>query len=345
MSLFKRGKTWWIRFTTPGGERIRCSAATENKTQAQEFHDKLKAEAWLVERLGNKQKRTWDEAACKFLLETQHKATHERDKEKLRWLQQFLRNRLLNEIDRVLIDHIAHTKAKETSPSTANRHLALIRSILRKACYGWEWIDKVPKVRLFPESKRRVRWLTPEQVKRLLAELPPHQQDMVIFALSTGLRQSNIINLEWSQVDLERKAAWIHPDQAKARKAIHVPLNSIAVAILQRRLGEHSIRIFTYKGKPIAWANTLAWRNALKRAGIEDFRWHDLRHTWASWLAQQGAPMNVLQELGGWESEEMVRRYAHLSKPQLLEHAELVSNVFIGTNLAHPKKKEAREIL
>lgn len=229
-------------------------------------------------------------------------------------------------------------------PSTANRHLALIRSILRKACYDWEWIDKVPKVRLFPESKRRVRWLTPEQVKRLLAELPPHQQDMVIFALSTGLRQSNIINLECSQVDLERKAAWIHPDQAKARKAIHVPLNSIAVAILQRRLGEHSIRIFTYKGKPLAWANTLAWRNALKRAGIEDFRWHDLRHTWASWLAQQGAPMNVLQELGGWESEEMVRRYAHLSKPQLLEHAELVSNVPIGTNLAHPKKKEAREI-
>ncbi len=81
------------------------------------------------------------------------------------------------------------------------------------------------------------------------------------------------------------------------------------------------------------------------RAGIENFRWHDLRHTWASWLAQQGAPMNVLQELGGWESEEMVRRYAHLSKPQLLEHAELVSNVFIGTNLAHTKKKEAREDL
>ena len=62
-------------------------------------------------------------------------------------------------------------------------------------------------------------------------------------------------------------------------------------------------------------------------------------------LAQPGAPMNVLQELGGWESEEMVRRYAHLSKPQILEHAELVSNVFIGTNLAHPKKKEARENL
>ena len=342
MSLCKRGKTWWISFTTPSGERVRCSAATEDKTQAQEFHDKLKAESWRVARLGDKPKRTWDEAACKFLLETQHKATHERDKEKLRWLQQFLRKKLLNEIDRMLIDHIAHTKAKETSPSTANRHLALIRTILRKACYDWEWTDKVPKIRLFPEPKHRVRWLTPEQVKMLLMELPIHQQDMVIFALSTGLRQSNVINLEWSQVDLERKAAWVHPDQAKARKAIHVPLNSIALAVLFRQSGKHPSRVFTYKGCSISWANTSAWRNALKRAGIENFRWHDLRHTWASWLAQQGAPMNVLQELGGWESEEMVRRYAHLSKPQLLQHAELVSNVFIGTNLAHPKKKEVR---
>ena len=69
------------------------------------------------------------------------------------------------------------------------------------------------------------------------------------------------------------------------------------------------------------------------------------RHTWASWLAQQETPMNVLQELGGWESEKMVRRYANLSKSQLMQHAELVSNVFIGTNLAHPNKKEVRENL
>jgi integrase len=96
----------------------------------------------------------------------------------------------------MLIDHIAQTKTKETSPSTANRHLALIRAILRKACYDWEWIDKVRKIRLFQEPKHRVRWLTPGQVKMLLKELPAHQQDMVIFALSTGLRQSNVINLE-----------------------------------------------------------------------------------------------------------------------------------------------------
>ena len=284
--------------------------------------------------MGEKQNYTWDEAGCKFLLETQHKATHENDKSKLRWLQQFLRGKPLREIDRELISRIAQTKLRESSAATVNRHLALIRAILRRACNEWEWIDKVPKIRLFPEPKRRVRWLTPEQVKMLLKELRPHQQDMVIFSLSTGLRQSNVLHLEWSQVDLERQTAWIHPDQAKAGIAIHVPLNSVARTVLLRQIGKHPTRVFTFRGKPIAWANTRAWRNALKRVGIENFRWHDLRHTWASWLAQQGTPMNVLQELGGWESEEMVRRYAHLSKPQLLQHAELVSNVLDGTILA-----------
>ena len=272
MPLYKRGNTWWIMFTTPAGERIRCSASTANKTQAQEYHDQLKAESWRVQCLRAKPKYVWDEAACKFLLETQYKATHERDKEKLRWLQKFLRNKPLHEIDRELIDYIAQSKAKESSPSTANRHLALVRSILRKACHDWEWIDKIPKIKLFPEPKRRIRWLTPEQVKRLLSELPTHQQNMVIFALSTGLRQSNVVNLEWSQIDLERKAAWIHPDQAKARKAIHVPLNSVAMVVLLRLVGEHPSRVFTFRGKPIAWANTRAWQQALIRAEIENFR-------------------------------------------------------------------------
>ena len=69
----------------------------------------------------------------------------------------------------------------------------------------------------------------------------------------------------------------------------------------------------------------------------EDFRWHDLRHTWASWLAQAGTPLNVLQELGGWESESMVRRYAHLAPAQLVEHSEKVARLLGGTNAAHGK--------
>ena len=241
---------------------------------------------------------------------------------------------MLREIDRELIGSIGEIKAKEASTSTANRILALIRSILRKAMLDWEWLDKVPRIRLYKEAKRRVRWLTSAQVATLLKELAPHQRDMGLFALATGLRQGNVLKLEWSQVDMVRHVCWIHADQAKARKAIHVPLNSVALAVLTQQVGKHPQRVFTYRGNPVAWANTKSWQNALKRAGIEDFRWHDLRHTWASWLAQLGTPLNVLQELGGWESETMVRRYAHLAPAQLIEHSEKMVGMFHGTVMA-----------
>jgi integrase len=80
--------------------------------------------------------------------------------------------------------------------------------------------------------------------------------------------------------------------------------------------------VFSYKGKPIIQVSTKAWYAALERADIRDFRWHDLRHTWASWHVQQGTPLFALQELGGWESAEMVRRYAHLAADHLAPYAE-----------------------
>jgi integrase len=340
MSLYKRGNTWWIDFTTPGGQRLRCTAGTGSRTQAQELHDKLKAEAWRIERLGEKPKRTWDEAAYQWLMETQHKATHREDKNKLKWLQQFLRGRALESIDRELIVRIGEQKAQQSSQATANRYLALIRAILRRAVNEWEWIDKAPKVKLYREAKRRVRWITPEQARRLLEELPEHQRDIVLFALTTGLRQSNVVNLAWSQVDLARNVAWIYADQAKGGRDIHVSLNSVAVAVLKRQLGKHPERVFTYRGKPVAWANTLAWRKALTRAGIENFRWHDLRHTWASWLVQHGTSLYVLQEMGAWQSVEMVRRYAHLALAHLVQHAEVVAELLGDTMATQPAEKE-----
>ncbi|MBF0255318.1 MAG: site-specific integrase, partial [Gammaproteobacteria bacterium] len=148
--------------------------------------------------------------------------------------------------------------------------------------------------------------------------------------------QANVSGLEWSQVDLQRRVAWIHPDQAKAKKAISVPLNAEAILMLRRQIGKHSTRVFSYKGKPINQVGTKAWRGALKRAGIKDFRWHDLRHTWASWHVQNGTPLHVLQELGGWESVEMVRRYAHLGQSHLADYADKLCQLSPvgGTNLA-----------
>jgi integrase len=334
MSLSKRGKTWWISFTTPSGERIRRSAETEDKRQAQELHDKLKAETWRIAKLGDKPKRTWDEAAYKWLMESQLKKSHREDVSKISWLQTYFRGKYLDELTRDVIAKVGELKFKETSPATANRLLALIRAILRKAALDWEWIDKPPVIKLYRESKRRVRYLTPLQANTLLQELPEHLADMVKFSLATGLRRANVTKLEWSQVDIARRVAWIHGDQAKAGKPIHVTLNVTAIDVLTKQIGKDPTAVFTYKGKPVTQVNTKAWYKALGRAGIDNFRWHDLRHTWASWLTQQGVPLNVIQEMGAWESSEMVKRYAHLAPEQFAKHARVVDDMLNGTNLA-----------
>lgn len=200
----------------------------------------------------------------------------------------------------------------------------MIRAILRKAEREWEWLAKSPTIRLLKEENHRIRWITKEEAELLIKELPTHLSDMATFALATGLRMSNITGLQWCDVDLVKRHAWIHPDQAKAKKAIAVPLNSDAVRVIRNQIGNHDIFVFVYQGKSISECNTKAWKKALKRAGIENFRWHDLRHTWASWHVQSGTSLQELQQLGGWSSFEMVLRYAHLSSDHLKEASERI---------------------
>lgn len=335
MSLYKRGTVWWVRFTTPSGELIRRSAQTDDRHAAQELHDTLKAASWRMQKLGQKATRTWDEAAYRWLQETEGKKSHHSDIFIMRWLQPHLSMKPLSDISRDYVAQVAEIKRRDTSPSRANRVIALIRSVLRRAELEWGWIDKAPSLRLYREPKRRVRWLTPEELNRLLLELPEHQREAVIFAATTGLRQANVVRLEWSQVNMVGKTAWIHADQAKGGRDIHVSLNETALAVLHRQLGKHPVRVFTYKGKPYDRAYTKAWQKALKRAGIENFRWHDLRHTWASWLAQKGVPLSDIQEMGGWETPAMVQRYAHLSPAHLAHRAQLLDGL-IDTNSAQP---------
>ena len=220
--------------------------------------------------------------------------------------------------------------------------MEVLRAILRKCVNDWEWIERAPQVRMLKEPTRRVRFLTRTEAARLLKVLPAHLADMAVFSLATGLRRANVTGLQWSQVDLTRRIAWIHPDQAKARKAIAVPLNAEAVLVIRKQIGRHATHVFSYKGRAVTQVSTKAWYQSLAKAGIEDFRWHDLRLTWASWHVQQGTPLHVLQELGGWETAEMVRRYAHLNAEHLAPYAdrlcslEVVESSAVGTNWSQP---------
>jgi integrase len=94
-----------------------------------------------------------------------------------------------------------------------------------------------------------------------------------------------------------------------------------------------------FRGKPIANANTRAWRNALKRAGVENFRWHDLRHTWATWHRQAGTPTHELQRLAAWQSTVMVERYAHVAFDALMGAAGRLEGFVSGYDLATISQK------
>lgn len=152
---------------------------------------------------------------------------------------------------------------------------------------------------MLKEPTRRVRCLLRDEAQRLLQNLPPLLADIASFSLSTGLRRANVTEHRWDQVDIENRRAWVHPDQAKARKAIPVPLNEDALEVVSKQVGKHRELVFSYRDKQVHQVSTKAWYAALQRAGISDFRWYDLRHTWASWHVQGGTPRFVLQELGG----------------------------------------------
>ncbi|MBX3694214.1 MAG: site-specific integrase [Steroidobacteraceae bacterium] len=274
-------------------------------------------------RLGMKASHTWEEAVLRWLEEKGHKASIKEDRRNFVWLHTHLCGKELSAIDRATIDDIVKARrSKGVANATVNRTLALLRAVLRAAEGEWEWIERAPKVRLLPEAKGRDRTLTRDEAARLLAELPEHLRVMAAFALLTGARQRNVRELQWSQVDLERGLAWIHPDQAKAGRGIALPLTGEAVQLLRSLQGRHAEYVFTYRGQPLRYVRNTAWRSALRRAGIGGFRWHDLRHTWASWHAEAGTPMHVLRELGGWASDVMVRRYAHLSPGHLSAYVQ-----------------------
>lgn len=209
MAIYKRGDTWWISFTIADGRRIRQSAGTQDKRKAQELHDKLKSQSWDEVKLNAKPNFLWHEAVIRWCDEMRHKKDIDTDIVHLRWLDKYLANKSLDEIDK----NIRKEKlASGSSNATVNRVLAVVRKILNIAAKEWEVSVCVPHIKMLPEPKKRVRWLTVKEVEQLLNELPQHLQSMVRFSLATGLRESNVTQLRWSQVDMQRQCAWIHPE-------------------------------------------------------------------------------------------------------------------------------------
>jgi integrase len=222
------------------------------------------------------------------------------------------------------IEDLADELLRDLAPRTVNHHLAAIRKVLRRAQARGK-LAQAPEIRLLPVPRRSFLPPVPAKLQRFLGLLQPHQRWPTEFALETGLRKSNVARLEWSNVDLAGRRVMIAAGQMKARRTLVIPLTPLALAILTAQTGHHRDRVFTWRGRPIEELNTRSWRAARSAAGLDGYRWHDLRHTWASWHAMAGTPLLALMELGGWASLDIVKTYAHFDRSHLQGYADAFS--------------------
>ena len=313
---------WWVDVVLPDGRRVCKSTRLKILEDAEEYLIRLKAEAYEAARTGIPAERNWQDAVVQYLEDSVGKRSLDYDKAHFQKLDPYLRGYQLRDIsmsalrpfiqDRKLNDGVAN--------GTINRALEVIRHVLNVARDDWGWIARVPKIRMLKVPKRRVRFLKEEEADRLMSALPKHLVPVLRYALATGCRREEILGLEWSRVDLNRRVAWLEAGTTKNGEGHGVPLNRDAILALRCVQGQHERWCFTYRGKRMGAIGS-AWKRSLRRAGIEKFRFHDLRHTWASWHVMKGTSLQELMELGGWKSYEMVLRYAHLAPEHLSDAA------------------------
>lgn len=315
MSLYKRGGVWWLD-VAHNGSRIRRSTETSDRKEATRIHDEYRAELHKLK----PSSRTFYGA-----IET-WKQVREPDPADDYRLTKFKKLYLDRALHMVTADSIS-AAIPNTSAGTFNRYANLITAVMTLAKHP----ISIPR-RETPAG--RVRWLTKTEWAKLKKELSDHQRAMATFAISTGLRQANVFRLEWSQVDLKRRVAWIHADQAKSGKAIAVPLSKDALRVLKAQVGKNERWVFPHRGRAVSEIKT-GWKAALKRAGIKDFTWHGLRHTWATWHIMGGTPLEVLQKLGGWADIRMVLKYAHLDPGYLAQYADNAKPRTVTQSVTH----------
>ena len=325
---------------SPTGGRIQKLTGAESEAEA------LRIGAEALYKLGEEAKvasgevrriYTWGEAIIRYIKEKKvaGKVTLSDDIDRFRWLERRVpgvRDYPLTDITRYFINVHVREPLRELgrTKKTINTYIGTFQHVLTLAARDWEdehgytWLDIAPtfkKEKLSKKERKRIRYLTRPEAQRLIAEVPAHTKPIVRMALATGLRMSNILGMEWEWVDLSRQMAIIPEDVTKAGRPISVPFNDDSLAVIREQRFKHDKYVFPYQGRRLKRVNGHAWKKALKRAGITNFKFHDLRHTWASWHIQSGTSLEVLQELGSWEDTAMVRRYAHLSVEHLRQYA------------------------
>lgn len=293
-------------------------------------------------------KRTLSEVIRRYqtvILPTKPKSQYDQTLQ-LKWWQENIGHCVLADITPALIaeqrDQLARTITERKtlrSPATVNRYLAALSHVFTIAIKEWGWIDTNPlqKVTKLKEPRGRVRFLSDDERQRLLQACQKSQSEylylVVVLALSTGARRMELLSLRWMDVDLNRGVITLHQTKNGERRLL--PITGHALQLLKQYATKkfHATDlIFPAKNFKNPIDIRTPWETALKNAEIIDFRFHDLRHSAASYLAMSGATPAEIAEVLGHKTLQMVKRYAHLSEAHIAKVVARMNEKIFGLN-------------
>jgi len=317
MGLFKKGRNYYIDYYLPNGRRRR-EMIGPSKKRAMLVLDKRRVEIAEGKFFDAKkeEKIPFGKMAMEYLevYSKPNKRSSRRDEISVKHLVSFFGGNNLQEITPLDAEKYKQKRINEVLPNTVNRELACLKHIFSKA-KEWGKIKENPisSVKLFRVDDRRVRYLKKEEIAKLAESCSDYLRPIVIFALNTGMRKGEILNLKWTDIDLSNRV--ISLVQTKNREIREIPINDTVLEILIRlRKNSKVSYVFCKKdGNPYKDIRG-GFQSALRKAGIKDFRFHDLRHTFASHLVMASVDLKTVQELLGHKTFQMTLRYSHLSR-------------------------------
>jgi len=315
MGVFKKGNNWFIDYYVQG--RRKRESIGPSKELAQIVLKKRKVQMAEGKFLDvKKEKKIHFREMARLYLESYsrpNKRSWGRDELSIKNLSAFFANKYLYEITPLDIENYKVERRRKVSPATVNRELACLKHIYTKAI-EWGKIDNSPasKIKKFRESNQRIRYLEEEEIERLYEACSEHLKPIVAVALNSGMRKGEILNLKWPDVNLRTRVISIlnSKNDEKREVPINKDLAQILLAVLKHPKSPY---VFCKEdGTPYGSVKT-SFRAALRRAKIKNFRFHDLRHTFASHLVMRGVGLKTVQELLGHKTINMTVRYSHLS--------------------------------
>ena len=333
--LFKRGGVWHIDKQIRG-RRICESTGESDLARAEEYLARKIEEVRNAVIYGVRPKRTFRQAATKYLNENPHKRSIRCDALHLKQLDPFIGSLSLDAVHMgTLQAFIAERRKHGRKTRTINLALGVVRHILNIAAAEWldenglTWLQAAPKIKLLPETDARkpypISW---DEQTRLLQELPDHLAKMVLFKINTGCREREVVGLRWdweiAVPELGTSVFIIPGENVKNSDDRLVVLNRVAGSVVEQLRGTHPEFVFTYRGKPMDRLHNSAWKRARARAGLPQVRVHDLKHTFGRRLRAAGVSFEDRQDLLGHRSGRITTHYSQAELVNLIKAANKV---------------------